>query len=113
MTGGRTMADKLPGNGVFGWLGRQVGYVKKAVQAKPAALPPPKAKPATAPAAEAPPTVVYREGRVEEAEHPTQPGLKLRRTVIDEVIAEADADASAPPPPASDESRRSPHGGQP
>ena len=104
------MADKLPGNGVFGWLGRQVGYVKKAVQTKPAALPQPKAKPGTAPAAEAPPTVVYREGRVEEAEHPTQPGLKLRRTVIDEVIAETTA---PPTPPASDESRRSPHGGQP
>ena len=98
------MADRLPGNGLFGWLGRQVGYVKKAVRTKPNALPPPKAKanananarpaPASQPAADPPPeapTVVYREGRVEEAEHPTQPGLKLRRTVIDEVIVEPDA----------------------
>ena len=88
------MADKLPGKGVFGWLGRQVGYVKKAVTTKPAALPhakpQPKPQAATAPQPETPPTVVYREGRVEEAEHPTQPGLKLRRTVIDEVIVEGD-----------------------
>jgi len=83
------MADNLPGEGVFGWLGRQVGYVKKAVKTKPRALPKPKAAPRPSPdpsASPEPPTVVYREGRVEEAEHPTQPGLKLRRTVIDEVI---------------------------
>src|SRR5215218_7059661 len=100
------MADKLPGKGLLGWLGRQVGYVKKAVQVDPAALPPPKKSPPPPKAAAAgvaePPTVVYREGRVEEAEHPTQPGLKLRRTVIDEVIVETDA---APPP---DGSRRPP-----
>ena len=110
------MADKLPGNGVFGWLGRQVGYVKKAVTTKPAALPhakpqpKPKAgtgpRPATAPQPETPPTVVYREGRVEEAEHPTQPGLKLRRTVIDEVIVEGDE-------PRPSDSRHSPPRGEP
>ena len=76
------MSDKLPGNGLFGWLGRQVGYVKKAVRATPASLPEPP-KPS---AAQSPPSVIYREGRVEEADHPTQPGVKLRRTVIDEVI---------------------------
>ena len=59
---------------LFGWLGRQVGHVKKAVKAdvtkKPAAQP----------------KVVYRDDKVEEAPHPTDPGVKLRRTVIDEVI---------------------------
>ena len=30
---------------------------------------------------------------VEEAEHPTQPGVKLRRTVIDEVIVEKNPNA--------------------
>jgi hypothetical protein len=104
------MADKLPGKGLLGWLGRQVGYVKKAVQVDPAALPPPKkAPPPSATDAQQPeaPTVVYREGRVEEAEHPTQPGLKLRRTVIDEVIVENDAS------PAPDGPRRPPSKEQP
>jgi hypothetical protein len=64
----------------LGWLGRQVGHVKKAVKAdvtkKPAAAPAPK------------PKVVYRDDKVEEADHPTEPGVKLRRTVIDEVIVD-------------------------
>ena len=34
------------------------------------------------------PKVVYRDDKVEEADHPTQPGVKLRRTVIDEVIVD-------------------------
>ena len=84
------MADRLPGKGWFGWLGRQVGYVKKAVQTEPAPLPNPPAGGAPASpepsAAQSEPAVIYREGRVEEADHPTQPGVKLRRTVIDEVI---------------------------
>jgi hypothetical protein len=66
---------------VFGWLGRQIAHVKRAVKAdvtKPA--PPPKAKPK--------PKVVYRDNKVEEVEHPTQPGVKLRRTVVDEVIVD-------------------------
>ena len=62
---------------LFGWLGRQVGHVKKAIQADPAA---PKPAPR--------PQVVYREDKVEEADHPSQPGVKLRRTVIDEVIVD-------------------------
>ena len=69
-----------PPTSVFGWLGRQIGHVKRAVKAdvtKPAP-PPPKPQPK--------PKVVYRDNKVEEAEHPTQPGVKLRRTVIDEVI---------------------------
>ena len=94
-----TMASTPPGKGLFGWLGRQVGHVKKAVQAEPKALTKPPQKPAAsgpAPkptAAQSDPKVLYREGRVEEADHPTQPGVKLRRTVIDEVIVEKDPSA--------------------
>ena len=94
-----TMASTPPGKGLFGWLGRQVGYVKKAVQVDPKALPKPSQKPAaSAPspnpsAAQSGAQVLYREGRVEEAEHPTQPGVKLRRTVIDEVIVEKNPNA--------------------
>jgi hypothetical protein len=63
------MSDQLQGKGFFGWLGRQVGHVKKAVQTDPAA-----------------PKIKYRTEKVEEVEHPADPGLKLRRTTIDEVI---------------------------
>ena len=63
---------------LFGWLGRQVGHVKKAVKADV------KSKPAAAPKQK----VVYRDNKVEEAPHPTDPGVKLRRTVIDEVIVD-------------------------
>lgn len=89
------MADNLPGKGMFGWLGRQVGYVKKAVKTAPRPAQRPTQRPAPpaaraaedlAPQSEA--AIVYRENHVEEAEHPTQPGVKLRRTVIDEVIVE-------------------------
>ena len=75
-------AKKKPAtDSLFGWLGRQVGHVKKAVKAdvtkkKSAAAPNPK------------PKVIYRDDKVEEADHPTQPGVKLRRTVIDEVIVD-------------------------
>ena len=95
------MSDKLPGDGVMGWLGRQVGYVKKAVTAKPAKTPPAKrsapqsAQPADAPTGKQPPPpaepaggILYRHDEIQEAEHPTQPGVKLRRTIIDEVIAD-------------------------
>jgi hypothetical protein len=66
LPGGRS--DK-PGKGVFGWLGRQVGYVTRAIRTDVGG-----------------PKVVYRENQVLEAEHPDDPTLKLRRTVIDEVI---------------------------
>lgn len=69
---------KPPDNSVFGWLGRQIGHVKKAVKTDV------KAKPAKPPKAR--PKVVYRDNTVQEAAHPTEPGVKLRRTVIDEVI---------------------------
>ena len=66
------------GKGFFGWLGRQVGYVRKAVRTdveNPAL-------PAT------PPKVLYQNTIVEEAADPRDPNVKLRRTVIDEAIKE-------------------------
>jgi hypothetical protein len=65
------MSDSLPGNGFFGWLGRQVGHIKKAVHADVAA-----------------PEIAYRKEEVKEVDHPEQPGVKLRRTTIDEVIVQ-------------------------
>jgi hypothetical protein len=82
----------------LGWLGRQLGHVKKAVKTdvtklpptpakgKPKATPAPKAAPKAQPAAK--PTVVYRDNKVEEAEMQGQPGVTLRRTIIDEVIVD-------------------------
>jgi len=80
----------------LGWLGRQLGHVKKAVGTDVTKLPPtpPKAKPKPKPAPQAKPaakpTVVFRDNKVEEAELPNQPGVKLRRTIIDEVIVDPD-----------------------
>ena len=54
----------------FGWLGRQVGYVKKAVNTE----------------VPAPPKKVYENKTVEEVAHPENPNIKLRRTVIDQAI---------------------------
>ena len=54
----------------FGWLGRQIGYVKKAVKTE----------------VPAPPKKVYENKTVEEAPHPDDPNIKLRRTIIDEAI---------------------------
>ena len=65
------MSESLPGNGFFGWLGRQVGHIKKAVQHDVAA-----------------PEVAYRKEEVKEVDHPEQPGVTLRRTTIDEVIVQ-------------------------
>lgn len=95
------MSDKLPGKGVFGWLGRQVGYVKKAVKTKPAALPKPKPKgtaPTSSPAApptEPPAEKLYENRKVEEVPHPENPHITLRRTIIDEAIV--DPGAERPP----------------
>ena len=65
------MSNQLPGKGFWGWLGRQVGHVTKATQTDVGG-----------------PQVVARTNRVQEAVHPEQPNVKLRRTVIDEVIVE-------------------------
>ncbi len=72
--------NKLPGDGLLGWLGRQFGYVKKAVDTDVTA--PPAIAGPQQPAA----TTIYRDARVEEKESPHDPNMKLRRTVIDEVI---------------------------
>jgi hypothetical protein len=84
--------EARPGKGLFGWLGRQVGHVQKAVRTDPAAAPAPK--------------IVYREDRVEEQVLPDQPGVKYRRTVIDEVIVEQ-TKALAGQMPAPDEAVKS------
>lgn len=63
-----------PGNGFLGWLGRQIGHVKKAAKTDVTKLPVKKEK------------VVYRSGSVEEAPHPNDSKLTLRRTITDEVI---------------------------
>lgn len=85
----------------WNWLGRQVGHVKKAVATdvtKPAAPrlqdqaapnPQPAAEPTPTPDA---PQVIYRDAKAEEVELPDQPGVKLRRTIIDEVIVEEKKD---------------------
>jgi hypothetical protein len=54
---------------VFGWLGRQIGYVKGGVKAQV-------------------PAVVYRKETVQEAKVEGKPEQTLRRTTVDEVIVE-------------------------
>ena len=76
------MPDNPPGNGFLGWLGRQIGHVKKAVQTNVEAEAEKQSQgdPAN--------QVVYQKETVQELPHPENPDLKLRRTVIDEVIVE-------------------------
>jgi hypothetical protein len=77
------MAEKqMPGNGFWGWLGRQIGHVKKAVKTEVEAEVEKQARgdPET--------QVVYQKETVHEAPHPENPDVKLRRRVIDEVIVE-------------------------
>ena len=60
------MSEKpLPGKGLFGWLGRQVGHVAKAVRYDPES--------------------VAKRQSVEERRDPAHPDLVFRRTVTDEV----------------------------
>ncbi len=66
--------QSLPGNGFLGWLGRQFGYVAKAVKTD-----------VTAPDSK----TIYRDCKIEEQSMPQDPNVKLRRTVIDEVIVDA------------------------
>ena len=65
------MPDPQPGKGFLGWLGRQVGYVKRAVKTDVGG-----------------PQTVYRDQRVEEAKLPQDPDVTLRRTTVDEVIVQ-------------------------
>ena len=60
--------DNLPGKGLLGWLGRQVGHVKRALHADVTSQ------------------VIYRDNQIAEAAHPAHPNLTLRRTITDEVI---------------------------
>ena len=67
----------------LGWLGRQVGFVSKAIKtdvtkAEPVHQPQPTGK-----------KVVYRADKIEEVPHPADPSLVLRRTTTDEVIRDA------------------------
>jgi hypothetical protein len=73
---------QLPGDGFWGWLGRQLGHVKKAVKTE--------VEQEAEKQADGDPEnqVVYQNQVVQEAPHPENPDLKLRRTVIDEVIVE-------------------------
>jgi hypothetical protein len=71
------MVPHKPGNGFLGWLGRQVGYVRKAIRT------------------DVHRTVVHREKNVQEAKLPQRPDVTLRRTVIDEVIVEKDGGTKA------------------
>jgi len=85
------MAQNAKNDSLWNWLGRQIGHVKKAVTTDvttPAPLPP--APPPTPPPQDVPPQpkVIYRDQKAEEVELPDQPGVKLRRTVIDEVIVD-------------------------
>ena len=94
------MAEGKKSDSLWNWLGRQVGHVKKAVKSdvtkKPGAQPvPPQqqeapAQPQAAPPPPVPeaPKVIYRDERADEVVLPDQPGVKLRRTVIDEVIVD-------------------------
>ena len=69
--------------GLPGWLGRQVGYVKTAIQTDVEKLP----------------RVVYRQTGVEQQPHPADPNVTLRRTTIDEVIVVHDPSKQFPKPP--------------
>jgi hypothetical protein len=94
-----TNQSSQSGKGFLGWLGRQVGYVTKAVKTE---VPPP-------------PTKLYENKTVQESPHPQDPNVRLRRTVIDEAIvapppappkpAGLGRDGAAPKEPASDEQR--------
>jgi hypothetical protein len=94
------MAPKAKSDSLWNWFGRQIGHVKKAVTAdvtKPApatlplpAQPQPQPQPQQAPPPPPPEQskVIYRDEKAEEVDLPDRPGVKLRRTVIDEVIVD-------------------------
>ncbi len=72
----------------LGWLGRQVGFVGKAIKTDVTT-------PKQQRQAEQQPEVVYRSDKIEEVPHPADPKLVLRRTTTDEVIRD---DATKPDP---------------
>ncbi len=94
-----SMAPKAKSDSLWNWFGRQIGHVKKAVttdvtKPAPATLPPPQQQqqPQSQQAPPPPPPeqskVIYRDEKAEEVDLPDRPGVKLRRTVIDEVIVD-------------------------
>jgi hypothetical protein len=62
--------DVHPGlqGGFLHWLGRQIGYVRGAIKTNV--------------------STVYRKEQTAEQPHPEDPRLKLRRTVIDEIVVD-------------------------
>ena len=119
--GGKGKPGNKSGGGaagyVMGWLGRQVGHVKKAVKTdvtqgkgapspkSPGASPKPAPQAAPVPEPDAPDDsgstskIIYREDKIEEAELPDRPGVILRRTIIDEVVVETEESADRTPDP--------------
>jgi hypothetical protein len=69
------MADK-PGKGAFGWLGRQIGYVRRALRSKPGE------------------TKVFERRVTQQRAHPNHPNLVLRRTTIDQVVQQEDIETT-------------------
>jgi hypothetical protein len=65
--------DAHPGLGLWGWLGRQIGHIRQAVKTD-----------VTAPS----PKTIYRDTKIEEQPMPDDPRVKLRRTIIDEVVVD-------------------------
>jgi hypothetical protein len=110
-----TPPSHLPGKGLFGWLGRQIGYVSGAIKAEPRAPEKPAAAPKSPPPPKsAAPNVVYRDDKVAEVPHPTQPGVTLRRTIIDEVVVEnGDGGNTADPPGGGDRGAEPDSAGRP
>ena len=83
----------MANDSLWNWFGRQIGHVKRAVTTdvtKPALpkTPPVKEEPVPVPPPPEASKVIYREEKAEEVELPDRPGVKLRRTVIDEVIVD-------------------------
>jgi hypothetical protein len=74
-------SKKLPGEGFLGWLGRQVGYVSKAVK-----HPVPGPSSTDLVDASQPAQTIYRDRKVIEQPMPGRPEVVLRRTVIDEAV---------------------------
>jgi hypothetical protein len=64
-------APQRSGRGLWGWLGRQIGYVRSAVRTD-----------VTAPK----PRTVWRKRTIEQEPLPGDESVTLRRTTIDEVI---------------------------
>ena len=70
--------EPLPGKGLFGWLGRQVGHVRAAVRHDPMTL--------------------AKRTIVDDRRDPDRPGIVFRRTTTDEVRREEVAGDREKPP---------------